>query len=88
MGSCTAGGAYVPAMSDETIIVKNQGTIFLAGPPLVKAATGEVVTAEELGGADVHARLSGVADHYAADDDHALTIARRIVANLNRAQAG
>src|SRR4051794_215249 len=83
MGSCTAGGAYVPAMSDETIIVKGQGTIFLAGPPLVKAATGEVVTAEELGGADVHAKISGVADHYANDDTHALAIARRIVANLN-----
>jgi 3-methylcrotonyl-CoA carboxylase beta subunit len=83
MGSCTAGGAYVPAMSDETIIVKNQGTIFLGGPPLVKAATGEIVTAEELGGADVHARKSGVADHYARDDHHALSIARRIVANLN-----
>src|SRR3954469_13776562 len=84
MGSCTAGGAYVPAMSDECIIVKGQGTIFLAGPPLVKAATGEVVSAEDLGGADVHARLSGVVDHYAADDAHALGIARRIVANLNR----
>ena len=84
MGSCTAGGAYVPAMSDETIIVKNQGTIFLGGPPLVKAATGEVVSAEELGGADVHARKSGVADHYAQDDHHALSLARRIVANLNR----
>ena len=84
MGSCTAGGAYVPAMSDETIIVKGQGTIFLAGPPLVKAATGEVVTAEDLGGADVHAKLSGVADHYANDDSHALAIARRIVASLNR----
>jgi 3-methylcrotonyl-CoA carboxylase beta subunit len=83
MGSCTAGGAYVPAMSDETIIVRNQGTIFLGGPPLVKAATGEVVTAEDLGGADVHARKSGVADYYAADDDHALSLARRIVANLN-----
>src|SRR5947207_9582448 len=83
MGSCTAGGAYVPAMSDETIIVKGQGTIFLAGPPLVKAATGEVVSAEELGGADVHANISGVADHYANDDTHALAIARRIVANLN-----
>ena len=83
MGSCTAGGAYVPAMSDETIIVRKQGTIFLAGPPLVKAATGEVVSAEELGGADVHARLSGVADHYAADDGHALALVRRIVANLN-----
>jgi 3-methylcrotonyl-CoA carboxylase beta subunit len=83
MGSCTAGGAYVPAMSDETIIVRKQGTIFLAGPPLVKAATGEVVTAEELGGADVHARRSGVADHYAVDDAHALAICRRIIANLN-----
>jgi 3-methylcrotonyl-CoA carboxylase beta subunit len=83
MGSCTAGGAYVPAMSDETIIVRDQGTIFLGGPPLVKAATGEVVTAEELGGADVHARRSGVADHYAADDRHALALARRCVANLN-----
>ena len=84
MGSCTAGGAYVPAMSDETIIVKGQGTIFLGGPPLVKAATGEVVSAEDLGGADVHARKSGVADHYAADDSHALQLCRRIVANLNR----
>jgi len=83
MGSCTAGGAYVPAMSDETIIVRKQGTIFLGGPPLVKAATGEVVSAEDLGGADVHARQSGVADHYALDDDHALKLARRIVANLN-----
>jgi 3-methylcrotonyl-CoA carboxylase beta subunit len=83
MGSCTAGGAYVPAMSDETIIVRRQGTIFLGGPPLVKAATGEVVSAEDLGGADVHARLSGVADHYALDDLHALEIARRIVGNLN-----
>ena len=84
MGSCTAGGAYVPAMSDESIIVRNQGTIFLGGPPLVKAATGEVVTAEELGGAEVHARVSGVTDHYAQNDLHALAIARRIVANLNR----
>jgi 3-methylcrotonyl-CoA carboxylase beta subunit len=83
MGSCTAGGAYVPAMSDETIIVRNQGTIFLGGPPLVKAATGEVVSAEDLGGADVHARKSGVADHLAQDDHHALSIARRIVATLN-----
>ncbi len=83
MGSCTAGGAYVPAMSDETVIVRHQGTIFLGGPPLVKAATGEVVSAEELGGADVHARRSGVADHMAADDNHALAICRRIVANLN-----
>jgi 3-methylcrotonyl-CoA carboxylase beta subunit len=84
MGSCTAGGAYVPAMSDETIIVKGQGTIFLAGPPLVKAATGEIVSAEELGGAEVHTRQSGVADHYAQNDAHALSIARSIVANLNR----
>ncbi len=83
MGSCTAGGAYVPAMSDETVIVRNQGTIFLGGPPLVKAATGETVTAEELGGADVHARKSGVADHYAEDDEDALAIARRIVSHLN-----
>ena len=84
MGSCTAGGAYVPAMSDETIIVKNQGTIFLGGPPLVKAATGEEVTAEDLGGGDVHTRISGVADHLAESDAHALHIARRVVANLNR----
>ncbi|MET1026034.1 MAG: carboxyl transferase domain-containing protein [Dongiaceae bacterium] len=84
MGSCTAGGAYVPAMSDESIIVRNQGTIFLGGPPLVKAATGEVVTAEELGGADVHSRISGVTDHYAENDAHALGIARRIVGGLNR----
>jgi 3-methylcrotonyl-CoA carboxylase beta subunit len=83
MGSCTAGGAYVPAMSDETIIVRRQGTIFLGGPPLVKAATGEIVSAEDLGGADVHARLSGVADHYATDDVHALAIVRRIVGTLN-----
>ena len=83
MGSCTAGGAYVPAMSDETIIVRNQGTIFLGGPPLVKAATGEVVSAEELGGADVHAKKSGVADYYAENDRHALALCRRIVANLN-----
>jgi len=83
MGSCTAGGAYVPAMCDESVIVKGQGTIFLGGPPLVKAATGEVVTAEELGGADVHARQSGVVDHLAADDEHALDIARSIVADLN-----
>ena len=82
MGSCTAGGAYVPAMSDETVIVKGTGTIFIGGPPLVKAATGQDVTAEELGGADVHARLSGVADHYAASDEHALAIARQIVRNL------
>ncbi|HSV47518.1 MAG TPA: carboxyl transferase domain-containing protein, partial [Ramlibacter sp.] len=84
MGSCTAGGAYVPAMSDETIIVKNQGTIFLGGPPLVKAATGEVVTAEDLGGGDVHTRLSGVADHLAQNDMHALALARKAVASLNR----
>ena len=82
MGSCTAGGAYVPAMSDETIIVRRQGTIFLGGPPLVKAATGETVSAEDLGGADVHTRLSGVADHYALNDEHALEIARSIVAGL------
>jgi 3-methylcrotonyl-CoA carboxylase beta subunit len=84
MGSCTAGGAYVPAMSDESIIVKDQGTIFLGGPPLVKAAIGEVVSAEDLGGGDVHTRLSGVADHLAQDDSHALALARRIVSNLNR----
>src|SRR5258706_11829131 len=83
MGSCTAGGAYVPAMSDESIIVRKQGTIFLGGPPLVKAATGESVSAEELGGAEVHTRQSGVADHYALNDDHALEIVRNIVANLN-----
>lgn len=84
MGSCTAGGAYVPAMSDETVIVKGTGTIFLGGPPLVKAATGEEVSAEELGGADVHTRVSGVADHYAEDDTHAVQILRDIVATLNR----
>ncbi|MHC2492282.1 3-methylcrotonyl-CoA carboxylase beta subunit [Sinorhizobium meliloti] len=84
MGSCTAGGAYVPAMSDEAIIVEKQGTIFLAGPPLVRAATGEVVSAEDLGGADVHTRLSGVADHLARDDAHALALARRAVSALNR----
>jgi acetyl-CoA carboxylase carboxyltransferase component len=83
MGSCTAGGAYVPAMSDETVIVKEQGTIFIGGPPLVKAATGEEVTAEELGGADVHCRISGVTDHYALNDEHALAIARNIVENLD-----
>jgi 3-methylcrotonyl-CoA carboxylase beta subunit len=83
MGSCTAGGAYVPAMSDETIIVRNQGTIFLGGPPLVKAAVGEVVSAEDLGGGDVHTRLSGVADHLAENDTHALALARAVVANLN-----
>ena len=86
MGSCTAGGAYVPAMSDVTIIVKDQGTIFLAGPPLVKAATGEVVTAEDLGGGDVHTRLSGVADYLAEDDAHALALARRAVGHLNRSK--
>jgi 3-methylcrotonyl-CoA carboxylase beta subunit len=84
MGSCTAGGAYVPAMCDQSIIVRQQGTIFLGGPPLVKAATGEVVSAEDLGGADVHARISGVADHYAHNDEHALSMARDIVATLNR----
>jgi 3-methylcrotonyl-CoA carboxylase beta subunit len=84
MGSCTAGGAYVPAMSDESIIVKNQGTIFLGGPPLVKAATGEVVTAEELGGGDVHSRTSGVTDHLAENDEHALEMVRSVLAHLNR----
>ena len=87
MGSCTAGGAYVPAMSDESIIVKNQGTIFLGGPPLVKAATGEVVSAEDLGGGDVHTRLSGVADHLADNDTHALALARKAVSHLNKAKA-
>lgn len=84
MGSCTAGGAYVPAMADESIMVKNQATIFLGGPPLVKAATGEVISAEALGGADVHCKQSGVADHYAENDTHALAIARRVISNLNR----
>jgi 3-methylcrotonyl-CoA carboxylase beta subunit len=84
MGSCTAGGAYVPAMADESIIVKEQGTIFLGGPPLVKAATGEIVTAEDLGGADVHCKISGVTDHYAVDDSHALSITRNIVSHLNK----
>src|SRR5438477_9722317 len=84
MGSCTAGGAYVPAMSDETVIVQGNGTIFLGGPPLVKAATGEEVSAEDLGGADVHCRISGVTDHYALNDEHALAICRSIVSNLNR----
>ncbi|MGE6958128.1 acyl-CoA carboxylase subunit beta, partial [Brevundimonas sp. NPDC049575] len=84
MGSCTAGGAYVPAMSDETVIVRNQGTIFLAGPPLVKAATGEVISAEELGGAETHGRKSGVVDHVAENDEHALTIVRDIVSHLPR----
>jgi 3-methylcrotonyl-CoA carboxylase beta subunit len=88
MGSCTAGGAYVPAMSDETIMVRQQATIFLAGPPLVKAATGELVSAEELGGADVHCRTSGVADHYAENDAHALALARRCIANLNWRKLG
>ena len=86
MGSCTAGGAYVPAMSDETVIVQGTGTIFIGGPPLVQAATGQVVTAEELGGADVHTRRSGVADHFATGDEHALAIARRIVANAHSAR--
>src|SRR6202008_1599279 len=84
MGSCTAGGPYVPGMSDETIIVKGTGTIFLGGPPLVKAATGEEVSAEDLGGADVHTRVSGVADYFADDDAHALALVRRIVSNLKR----
>ena len=88
MGSCTAGGAYIPAMSDETVIVKGNGTIFLGGPPLVKAATGEEVTPEDLGGADVHTRDSGVADYFAVDDDHAIEITRRIVSNLNHRPAG
>src|SRR5205807_6798106 len=83
MGSCTAGGAYLPAMSDETVIVKGTGTIFLGGPPLVKAATGEEITAEELGGADVHTRLSGVADYFAEDDEHALELLRTILSTLN-----
>ena len=86
MGSCTAGGAYVPAMSDETVIVRGTGTIFIGGPPLVKAATGQDVTAEELGGADVHTRRSGVADHYATSDEHALAIVREIVRNLDQPQ--
>src|SRR6266436_250307 len=84
MGSCTAGGAYVPAMSDETVIVRGTGTIFLGGPPLVKAATGEEVSAEDLGGGDVHTAISGVADHLALDDEHAIALGRSIVANLNR----
>ena len=88
MGSCTAGGAYVPAMADEAIMVRNQATIFLAGPPLVKAATGEVVSAEALGGADVHCKTSGVADHYAENDEHALALARRCIANLNWRKLG
>src|SRR5690554_786808 len=88
MGSCTAGGTYVPAMADEAIMVRNQATIFLAGPPLVKAATGEVVSAEDLGGADVHCRTSGVADHYADNDEHALALARRCIANLNWRKQG
>ncbi|MDP3847875.1 MAG: carboxyl transferase domain-containing protein [Pseudomonas sp.] len=88
MGSCTAGGAYVPAMADEAIMVRNQATIFLAGPPLVRAATGEVVSAEDLGGADVHCKTSGVADHYAEDDEHALALARRCISNLNWRKQG
>jgi 3-methylcrotonyl-CoA carboxylase beta subunit len=88
MGSCTAGGAYVPAMADEAIMVRRQATIFLAGPPLVKAATGEVVSAEDLGGADVHCKTSGVADHYAEDDEHALELARRCIANLHWRKSG
>jgi len=87
LGSCTAGGAYVPAMADESVIVKQQGTIFLAGPPLVKAATGEEVTAEDLGGADLHCATSGVTDHYAVDDQHALFLARQIIKNLNRSKS-
>ncbi len=83
MGPCTAGGAYVPAMSDESIIVENQGTIYLAGPPLVKAATGEVVTAEDLGGGKLHSSISGVTDYLAVDDAHALVLARRSISNLN-----
>jgi 3-methylcrotonyl-CoA carboxylase beta subunit len=83
MGSCTAGGAYIPAMCDESIIVKEKGTIFLGGPPLVKAATGEVVSAEELGGAAVHCKISGVCDHFAENDEHALDLARQIIGNLN-----
>ena len=86
LGSCTAGGAYVPAMSDEAVIVRNQGTIFLGGPPLVKAATGEVVTAEDLGGGDLHSKVSGVTDHLADDDRDALRIVRRIVATLGPRQ--
>ena len=91
MGSCTAGGAYVPAMSDESVIVREQGTIFLAGPPLVKAATGEEISAEDLGGGDLHARKSGVVDHLAENDEHALTIVRDIVSHLGdeaRARTG
>src|SRR5216117_4006028 len=87
LGSCTAGGAYVPAMSDEAVIVRNQGTIFLGGPPLVKAATGEEVTAEELGGADVHCRISGVADHYAQDDADALRIVRDVFRSIPQTKA-
>jgi 3-methylcrotonyl-CoA carboxylase beta subunit len=83
MGSCTAGGAYIPAMCDESIIVKDKGTIFLGGPPLVKAATGEIVSAEELGGAAVHCKISGVCDHFAENDEHALALARQVIANLN-----
>ena len=88
MGFCAAGGAYVPAMADETVIVRGTGSIFIGGPALVKAATGEEVTVEELGGAEVHARRSGVADHYATSDEHALAIARRIVRNLHGSSPG
>jgi 3-methylcrotonyl-CoA carboxylase beta subunit len=88
LGSCTAGGAYVPAMADESVIVRNQGTIFLAGPPLVKAATGEEVSAEELGGGDMHSKVSGVTDHLAESDEHALHIGRQIVANFNWKKKG
>lgn len=88
MGPCTAGGAYVPAMSDESIIVENQGTIFLAGPPLVKAATGEVVSAEDLGGGKLHSSISGVTDYLAVDDAHALVLARRSISNLNWSKGG
>lgn len=88
LGSCTAGGAYVPAMADESVIVRNQGTIFLAGPPLVKAATGEEVSAEELGGGDLHSKVSGVTDHLAESDEHALHIGRQIVANFNWKKKG
>ena len=83
LGSCTAGGAYVPAMSDENVIVKNNGTVFLGGPPLVKAATGEIVTADELGGADVHCKISGLTDHYAHDESEALAMGRNIIKSVN-----
>ena len=88
LGSCTAGGAYVPAMADESVIVRNQGTIFLAGPPLVKAATGEEVSAEDLGGGDLHSKVSGVTDHLAESDEHALYIGRQIAANFNWKKRG